>query len=374
MTTFSPISIDDLFQTTPIGSIDKAIGNNLYGFNHDQIPSAVPSNKEQQGFLFFVRPQLNLQLDNLRNMRKFHALIADKNNVSIHRYIATTLDPRLMTGYKYQKIDIPPLQCPLTNNEQAFIPVLSNNVMTSTGWPDITVPLFTSRKGRYNESVSFADGLVENFEEYTVDVTFRNTESDPILYMFYIWTLYMSYVFSGKATPYPDFITDNRIDYNTRLYRVRLDKTRRKVTKIMSSGPAFPIASSVGQFADFNFNEPFSTANKDISMRFHCIGFEIFDEILVYEFNRTVQLFKPSMEDGQREGSMTLVPRSIYHVLRHRVYPRIDPNTHAMEWWADSNIFDTRTRAFLQSIQSLEDPILGEPGEAEEPEPNEGLS
>ena len=65
-------SLDDYFQSTPIGSVDKAIGNNLFGINHRQIPGLVPSNKDIYGFTFFTRPQLNLQTDNIRNERRFY--------------------------------------------------------------------------------------------------------------------------------------------------------------------------------------------------------------------------------------------------------------------------------------------------------------
>lgn len=354
MTTQIPISIDDLLQSTRIGSIDKAIGNNLYGFNHDQTQSAVPANREQQGFIFFTRPQLNMQGDNIRNIRKFYPLVSDASNTTIHRFVRTTLDPRLMVGYQQGQTKIPAITSPLTNNNLAFIPVLTNNALSSSGWPDPVVPLFTSKPGRYNESVSIVDGLVDNFEQYSIDVTFRNTQSDPILYMFYIWTHYMSYVFSGKLVPYPDFIIDNRIDYVTRLFRVRLDKNRYRVTKIMSTGPAIPVASSVGQFGDFNIDETMSSANKDITVRFQCTGFEIFDNILIYEFNKIVEMFKAEMRDENRDSSMILVPRSISYMFQHRAYPRINTDTHAMEWWVDKSLFDARTQAFMKTMSQAE--------------------
>lgn len=372
MTTQYRISIDDIFQSTPIGSIDKAIGNNLYGFNHDQTPSAVPGNKEHQGYVFFVRPQLNLQLDNIRNTRKLMPLASDSSNLSIHRFIRTTLDPRLMYGYNFKNISVPAIECPLTNNEMAFIPVLTNNLLRSSGWPDPIVPMFTSRAGRYNESVSMIDGLVENYETYTLDMMFRNTMMDPILYMFYIWSLYGSYVFQGKMLPYPDFITENRIDYNTRIFRIRLDKTKSKVTKIMSTGPAIPMASSVGQYGDFNIEEPINDQNKDITIRFQCTGFEIFDDILIYEFNKIVQMFKVGMRDEFRDQIMVLIPRQISYMFQHRAYPRINPNTHAMEWWVDKTLFDIRTLSFIQTLQASSI-SNGIEDIAEEIEPLEGI-
>lgn len=350
----SKISIDDILQSTAIGSIDKAVGNNLYGFNHNQTSSAIPANREQQGFVFFVRPQLNLQHDNIANSRKFMPLASDVSDTTIHRFVRTTLDPRLMTGYKFGNNVIPPIESPLTNNAMAFIPVLTNNALTVSGWPDPVVPIWESKAGRYNESYAQVDGMVENFSQFTIDVTFRNTIADPILYMFYIWTLYTQYVFSGKFVPYPDFITDNRMDYNTRIYRVRLDRNRQKVTKIISTGPAIPVASSVGQFGDMNFEEVLSLSTKDIAIRFQCGGIEIFDDILVFEFNETVRIFQPMMGDDARDGSMVLIPRSLSHVFQHRAYPRINPSNHNMEWWVEQDLFDIRTRAFLETLNSSE--------------------
>jgi len=148
------------------------------------------------------------------------------------------------------------------------------------------------------------------------------------------------------------------IDYNTRLYRVRLDRNRYKVSKIMSTGPAIPIASSVGQFGDLNMDETFSSANKDISMRFQCQGFEIFDDILIYEFNQTVQMFKSEMKNENRDSTMILVPRSISYIFQHRAYPRINPDNHVMEWWVDRNLFNIRTQAFLQSLGQADDDAI----------------
>src|ERR1700752_1145256 len=362
MSTQIPISIDDILQSTSIGSLDKAIGNNLFGINHEQLPSAVPGNRERQGFLFFVRPQLNLQHDNIANSRKLMPLASDRSvdgtrdgSTSIHRFIRTTLDPRLMVGYQLGNTNIPRIECPLVNNNMAFIPVLTNNVTKASGWPDPVVPLFTSKTGRYDESFTMVDGLVENYGQYSIDCTFRNTSMDPILYMFYIWTLYMSYVFQGKLVPYPDFITDNRIDYNTRLFRIRLDRNRYKVTKIMSTGPAIPVASSVGQFGDLDMDETFSSANKDIMVRFQCMGFEIFDDILIYEFNAIVQMFKSEMKDSFRDNEMIAIPRSLGRIFQHRAYPRINPDSHVMEWWVDRSLFNIRSQAFLQSLGEEEE-------------------
>ena len=168
-----PHSLDDYFQSTPIGSIDKAIGNNLYGINHRQIASAVPSNKDLAGLTFFVRPQLNLQNDNIRNWRPFTPLL-NNQSLSIQNFVRCTLDPRLIAGYKFNNNKIPPRKCVAVDNGNAFISILTNNINSISGWPDITVPNFTSVPGLFNEAHSMVDGLARNYEEFTVDASFRS--------------------------------------------------------------------------------------------------------------------------------------------------------------------------------------------------------
>ncbi len=160
----------------------------------------------------------------------------------------------------------------------------------------------------------------------------------------------MSYVFSGKAVPYPDFLIHNRLDYTSRIFRIRLDRNRQRVTKVISTGPVFPISSSVGQFGDMDASEVFQSSSKEITVRLRAQGFEIFDEILIHEFNTIVQMFKVAMRKENRENLMVLIPRSLNYIFQHRAYPRINPDTHVMEWWVDRDLFNQRSLAFLKSL------------------------
>lgn len=343
-----PFSLDDYFQSTPVGSIDKAIGNNLFGINHRQTPGAVPSNKDTYGLTFFTRPQLNMQPDNIRNVRIMSALMTN-NNLSIQNFVKCTLDPRLIHGYEFQEIKAPVIKCPMVDNENAFIPILTNNLNTISGWPDVVAPTFTSKPGLYNEAFSMVDGITRNYETYDVDASFRNTKGDPILYMFYIWLHYSSFVFEGKLVPYLDMITENEIDYNTRIYRLVLDKYKDKVTKIAATGAAFPISIPTGSFFDFNNEKPYNDQNKDITIRFRCMGVDYQDDILVQEFNDTVAIFNPTMSDGDREKYMYQVEKSLLTLFNNRGYPRIDPQTMELQWWISRDLYQQRTRSFYQA-------------------------
>lgn len=340
-----PHSLDDYFQSTPIGSLDKAIGNNLYGVNHRQVEGAVPSNKELSGFTFFVRPQLNLQNDNVRNLRIFAALMNDLP-LSVQRFVRCTLDPRLIAGYKFNNNKIQPITCPAVDNNNPFISILTNNINSISGWPDVTLPTFTSAPGLYNEAHTMADGIAKNYESFTVDASFRNTRGDPILYLFYIWLHYCANVFEGKLVPYLDMIVEREMDYYTRIFRISLDKDRRTVTKMFST-MAMPISVPTSAFADYNKERPYNEQNKDITIRFNCNGFETFDDVLVKEFNAIVNIFSPDMDDNFREQGMVKLSPAVAHLCNNRGLPRIDPGTRELEWWVPVDYFNARTQGFL---------------------------
>ena len=347
-----PHSLDDYFKSTPIGSLDRAIGDNLYGINHRQTRAAVPSNKDVYGLTFFVRPQLNMQIDNIRNLRLFSPLCSDSNIYTLQNFVRCSLDPRLQAGYKFgiqNPVNVAPINCPLVDNQNPFFPVLTNNLNSISGWPDTVAPTFTSRPGLYNEAWSMVDGVVKNYESFDITASFRNTRGDPIVYMFYVWLHYMANVFEGKLVPYLDMITENEIDYNTRIYRLVLDHTKTYVTKIAATGAAFPISIPMGSFFDYKADRPFNDQNKDISVVFRCMGAQYQDDILVKEFNDTVQIFNAGMLDDNRENSMHRVDPSLLHIFNNRGIPRINPQTYELEWWVDRDLFNRRSGAFILS-------------------------
>lgn len=366
-TVIVPHSLDDYFQSTPIGSIDKAIGNNLYGVNHRQTPTFVPSNKDMYGLTFFTRPQLNLQSDNIRNVRQMYPLLST-NNVSIQRFVRCMLDPRMMEGYTLDRnpqpgtmgTSIQPISCPMVDHNSPFISILTNNLNSISGWPDVIAPTRVSAAGLYNESQAMVDGITRNYEVFDLSASFRNTKGDPILYLFYIWLHYCSFVFEGKLMPYLDMITENEIDYNTRIYRLVLDKDRNKVTKIAATGAAFPVSIPTASFFDFNNDRPFNEQNKDITITFKCMGAEYHDDITIREFNESVMIFNAAMRDGNRERSMVRVGNALLPMFNNRGYPRINPNTYELEWWVSQQLYTARTESFLKANLSTNNKTIGE--------------
>ena len=349
-------TIDDMFSTAGIGSLDKAIGLNMYGVNYQQAPMAVPRNKEQPGYVFFTRPQLNLQGDNIRNVRQFYNLLTEKSS-SQERYIRTMLDPRLCNGYTVLNTQVPPIESPLMDQENAFIPILTNNAMTVTGWPEETMTFQRSKEDVYRGTFSQPNGITNINSSYTLSCTFRNTYNNPILKMMHYWLTYMGCTkVTGQLRPYPDYEAMDYLDCNTRIYRILLDAQRDRVTGIFACGAAAPSANSISQFADYNRQTPIADINKDITISFECDGFIIFDPILFYTFNSVVAAFCPGMRDGARASEMVLLEKSEQPFFNNICYPRIDPSTSKFELWAYQSIYNARMSQITDLINDDYEP------------------
>lgn len=336
-------SLDEFYALTQsIGSIEKAIGNNLYGLNHQSTKGVVPENRDSYGYVFFTRPQLNLSTTNIRNIRKMYSLLT-KDEMSIQRYVRCMLDPRL----KFDNISTP-----LVDSQSPFIPVFTNNIKNLSGWPDEVVPTFTSKEGVRREQWAIVDGFMDIYDSFDIDCTFRNTKDEPIILMLETWLRYMSNVFEGMMSPYMDFITENEIDYNTRIYRVILDESKRYVKKIAATGASFPVNVPTGKVFDYSDSSKYADQNKDINVRFKCIGAMYNDDILVPEFNAVSAIFNGDIANmlNKKAHNMVKIPYELLSMFNNRGYPVINTDTLELEWWISKNSLTyKKVLAMLQS-------------------------
>lgn len=381
-------SLDSILESLPIGSVQKAIANNLYGINFRQTGNVVPRSKNHNGFIFFTRPQLNMSTLNITNYRGFYNLLS-QNKASYQRYTRCMLDPRMgATGPLEMS---PGIVSPFVDRRNVFISALTNNAMSGSGWPDITIPVYTSEAGLYGEEHSMVDGVTNNFEAFDLDFVFKNTKGNPLIYMFYIWVKYQSLVTEGILNPYLDMITEVEIDYNTRPYRIVLDNQKRYVTDIACAGAAFPTNVPTGNLFDYNSDAPYITRNGEINIRFRCNGFKAFEDIIKYWFNQAVGIFNPDMRkllehdvDGSPFDDIVTRedPAKVYRVpgcsyvkipfllnlasdvdgvnnrllsVNHKAIPFINLHTNELEWWVDE-------RKFMQNMQQDFDDDLDEVG------------
>lgn len=357
-------SLDEMLESLPTGSVRRAIANNLYGINFRQTGNVVPRTKDNYGYTFFTRPQLNLSTPNITNFRSFYSLL-NQNPASYQRYTRCMLDPRMGTPNE-PSVGI---RCPFVDPSNPFIPVLSNNIVSNSGWPDLSVPIYTSEAGLYGQEFSMVDGVTNHFEAFDLDISFRNMKGNPVIYLFYIWIKYMTLTVEGILNPYFDMIAENEIDSNTRIYRLVMDQRKRYVTQIACTGASFPMSVPTGAIFDFNTDKPLNASNTEFNIRFRNMGFVAFEDIVKYWFNQTLAIFNPSMskqlafdmaaisnsdavtrEDPSMvymstDGVYMRIPYALAQTtdrteddytaysLNHKAVPYINLYTSELEWW-----------------------------------------
>lgn len=370
-------TIDQLLRiSNPMGSFKSAGYNMLYGINHVGVDSPVGSNRDSYGLTFFTRPLLNLSTFNLRNDRKMYSLLTTDEQ-SIHRWARCTLDPRLaysapsldlynsgksgddaiFTGNlkdaDKQKImekifnntknlkhyELEAITTPLVDTDQAFIPILTNSLKSLNGWPDSVVQSYVSKPGVRQEQWGMVDSHMDVYQTFDLDCNFENMKDEPLILLFETWLRYMSNVYEGLFSPYMDFIVENEIDYNTRIYRLVLDETRMFVKKISACGAAYPVSVPNGKFFDYDRGPRYNTNNKDINIRFTCFGAMYNDDILVKEFNYASSAHNMELWELARWGELKKnstfveVPVNILHLLNFKGYPIIDEDSLRLRWF-----------------------------------------
>lgn len=327
-------SLDTFLQKTQfLGSVAQSHSNNLYGINQTKIKPSISPPQHLSGYVFFTRPQLNLMEDNIVTKREYMDYLT-KKETSIKRYVRNMLDPRL----HYQNV-----RCPLVDPLNVFIPILTNQVETVSGWPDIVLPTHTSPEGLKKNQYSRPDGITKVYNGFDLNVTFRNTGDEAIMNLIHLWIMYMGDIFRGHLSPYTDFLIENERDFDTRIYRLIMSKDNQRVVNIAATGVSFPINIPISKRFDLTGGLPYGEQTKDTDIRFKCMGAEYMDPITVYEFNMAVSIFNPLMRQINKGESQTVlgkIPLDQHNRLRNHGYPRINPATSELEWWCEKLLID----------------------------------
>jgi hypothetical protein len=348
------MSIDNFINDSGIGSRDKAFSNLLYGTNHNRIDPNIQTNQSTYGWVFFTRPQLNLRTYNIRNVRKFYPLLSN-NPLSIQRYVRVMLDPRLPHKL-HIRADIPnfynhePIDTPLVDKFNPFIPILTNSVITTSGWPDEVTPIYSTTQGIRKEQLSMVDGTFETNDSVDISVTFKNYINDPLTTLFQTWGRYPTFTLEGTMNPYWDMALENELDYNTRIYRILTDSKWEYLTYIAATGASIPSLPSTGKMFDFNKDKPYNEQTKEVNIRFKSDGVDYNDDILIYEFNKVHTYFNPSYKKYMMgdKSSMDVIPNELKPILNFRGYPFINANNYKIEW-----LLNKSSKSYANAIKTL---------------------
>ena len=325
--------INDVFRRSGRANIDSTISDTFHGINISGRNPPIALNTENQGYTFFTRPTMNMSYDNLVVDRVMSNLLDPSEN-SIARMIRSTLDWRLKEKDGVEPKGIDPLQ--------AFIPLLTNNLISMSPFQDFTLNTMSTPPGLYREVYSYTDDIPYNYGAYDITATFRNLSGDPITFMMLMWGWYQGLVYEGVCMPYPEHIILNQIDYQTRIYRLVMDRTKRYVTRIAATGVSWPTTAPIGNIFNVDGDgqqSPFTTANDQIAVNLRALGFTFYDNILVYEFNKTVTMFNPGMSEDIRHLQYAKLDHRDHEIFNYRAYPYINRQTLELEWYVPKELY-----------------------------------
>ena len=296
-------TIDISSRSVGLGGSDVSTYTIIHGLSITGGIPKMPVNTDHQGFTFFTRPQLNLSYDNVINHRKMTAF-ADQRETNAANAIRCMLHPPgftrskkpiVYTGIGINKAEnILDVRSMVVDDKNPFIPILSNNLITINGFPDFAPDVYTSPEGITKEQQSWIDDRPYQHSAFSITANFQNMDGNLVLDLFECWTNYAAHVAQGSMTPFPINVMTNRIDYNTRIYRFKMDRTKKFIQGIAST-IAFPTAAPLGATFNFNHEERLNMEGQQISIPFQCMGVEYNDPILVKEFNQLVARFNPEM-------------------------------------------------------------------------------
>lgn len=323
-------------------SPDSAVTQLFRGYDHRQSGANFQRDTFNHGYVFYTRPMMNLSYDNISGDPLLSALL-DDNPRSPFRYIRAILDP------------IGRYDSALLHSDQAFIPILTNTVVSQSGWPDLGIDSYVAPDGLRRESWAMGDSVAEYNGVIDLSSSFDNVYGNILSYMFHCWIKYIGAVKLGEMDPYPSAWMTHYLDYVSRCWRVTLDKQKRYVTGIATSVASYPENVPIGAHFNFNKESVFPQDTDQISIQWKSMCIEYNYDHLIEEFNENVCFHNAGMRDGSRSQQYVKIAEQdpnnkdrpnhkaneINMVNFENLYPRINPNTMEFEWWMKRSEYNT---------------------------------
>lgn len=319
-------SLEKVQLNAGLGVFANANAMNMFGFNHRKTYLPTANNSDSQGYVFFTRPDLRLSYDNLAQDR-IMALMLNSTPDSVWGWVRATLSPRIASKQ---------FPSPFVDNQNPFIPILTNNLHSLSGWSEITMDPYVSEAGIYNEAISLSDGFSKDYSVKNLNATFSNQIGDPINKLFHVWVRYAMLVKEGIMDPFLPNIILNIVDYQTRIYRIILDPTKRYIQNIAACGAAFPLNTQLAAKFDYDHDKPRQDQSDEVSIQFQTIGMEYDDPILMVEFNALVDGYCPGIKKGEFV-KLSDSEKRLYNMI---AIPRINMENLKLEWYVSNKDYE----------------------------------
>ncbi|ANZ49703.1 putative virion structural protein [Erwinia phage Machina] len=335
-----------------LGIAAQRMTNPLMGFNHMMANNPVPVNREYGGMTFFTRPDFNLSYDNISNSRRMSNMAMQPKS-SLDYSILAALDPDFELGFsdspltarglRKNRLGTPFLPDIPFDNLQAFIPLLSTQLISLSGMPDESVDNWMSDEGLLREQWGMVDSTNLVNYGYTMSSTLTNPYGNAIMRMASVWLEYMSGVRRGQFMPKIRNSIQRRIDYQTRMYGMKYDPMG-NITRFWTACVAWPMNNNAGQQAQVDNSKPMSNDDTNITLQWQCIGARYDDPLYMEMFNATVSYFNPdmsptpeSLQTGNfvptaRDQLVQVIPQFL-PLFNYYGYPHIDPVRRKLTWW-----------------------------------------
>lgn len=335
---------------TPNQSISSAfLGANITG-----VPGGFKPNTNTNGFIFTTRPDLNLLTENISVDRRMAPLLTS-NERSMMRAIRILLSPR--TAIRIDKWDakLPQLiDSPLINKRYPFLAISDNLTKSLTGWPSSRLGVHTSPEGIMKEVHIQADSPASYAGNFSLNLSGLSVDGNPLLYLYYYWILYMGLVMTNEygVMSLPRYIGNGRMDYTCRHYRFIMDETNTFFNEYACTGYGFPQSIDIGQYMDYNVDEPRPYVGRNVEVEFACSGVMYMDELVLRQFNTTVCIFQPYMGDKHRSKYFVKVPYAYRAFYNNQCYPRANQVTRELEWWVPKDYWnktESMRNAFVEN-------------------------
>lgn len=342
---------DRIRLTLGLGLAAQRVTNPYMGFNHMMASNPTPVNREYGGLTFITRPDFNLCFDNIANSRKMSNM-ASQPKSSLDYSILAALDPDfelgfsdspLKNGRRVNRLGTPFMKDIMFDNLQAFIPLLSTQMLSLSGMPDQSVDNWMSEEGIMREQWGMVDSTHEINYQYSMSMSLNNPYGNPIMRMMGVWLEYMSGVKMGKFKPKMRNSIQRRIDYQSRMYGFKYDPLG-NITRFWTACVAWPMNDNAGQMANVDNTKPQLSDDTTVNLNWQCIGARFDDPLYMEMFNLTVSMFNPDMipEPGSvARGNFVpiagdqLVPIApqLLPLFNYYGYPHIDSLRRKLTWY-----------------------------------------
>lgn len=335
--------------TVGMGLAAQRLTNPLMGFNHRMASNPVPINREYGGLTFITRPDFNLDFDNIANSRRLSNMAAQPRS-SLDYSILASLDPDFELGFsdsgrnsdgrRKNRLGTPFLPEIPFDNLQAFIPLLSTQLVSLNGIPDESVDVWTSQEGLMREQWGMVDSTHEVNNAYGASSTFNNPYGDPVMKMMSIWLEYMSGVKRGQFKPKIRNSIQRRMDYWSRVYGLRYDALG-NISRFWTICAALPTNNNSGAMTSVDNSKPQLNDDTQVNINWQCIGARTNDPLYMEMFNRTVAMFNPDMTPDPRSSTFTPmggdslvpIPAELLPLFNYYGYPYIDSIRRRITWY-----------------------------------------